>query len=254
MTKLNTEYGKTYNMFERRKDSNKVNLGIWNCGDFQQVGYWLVTEKIDGTNVRVILTFADGVYVADVRGRSDNANLPKGFVQEAFGVENAYDLTENLYEALCQLTWAGETSQEELDAKLIEDPITMVVYGEGYGPGIQKGGKYATKKSFRAFDVVTWKNGKALWRTWEDVTQVAEFLGVNTVPVFSSQATTRDIVENVGGEVNDFLSIVAELENPDFEEDVDRFGAEGIIARTDPYLYDYRGKRVMFKLKAKDMP
>ena len=52
-------------------------------------------------------------------------------------------------------------------------------------------------------------------------------------------------------ELRDLLnySRVAAVENGKLD-----FVPEGVIARTDPYLFDSRGGRVMWKLKYKDFP
>lgn len=248
-----TAYPSTENLFTRDEETHKLNMGDFRRPDFAQVGNWHITEKIDGTNIRVILDWAYDEEldlwrpVVDVRGRTDAASLPKNFVQEAFGVEEPYELTDKLLSAL-----AAITGLNVLDLTL--DPVMVVVYGEGYGPGIQKvGSQYTSKKSFRAFDVRTFKGivenghwGHGLWRTWEDVEVVSNILGVETVPVFGSEESLDQIVKFVSNGVE---SVVA-------SKDAGTYGipAEGVVARTDPYLYDYRGNRVMWKLKGKDLP
>jgi hypothetical protein len=137
-------------------------------------------------------------------------------------------------------------------------PIMMVVYGEGYGAGIQKGGRYSPKKQFRAFDVKTFKGinehdewGPGLWRRWDDVVDVADALGVKTVPLLSTAATLEDCVARV----RDLRSAVAAEESgEEYTKPEELPHAEGLVARTDPYLYDSYGHRVFFKLKGRDMP
>ena len=75
------EYEKTYNLFERFKD--KPHIGrydeskLW-AQEFGLVDRWVVTEKVDGMNLRVVVDSVDvkpelvGVY-----GRTDRAEMPK---------------------------------------------------------------------------------------------------------------------------------------------------------------------------------
>jgi hypothetical protein len=139
--------------------------------------------------------------------------------------------------------------------------FSCILFGEGYGPGIQKnGGRYATSKSFRAFDLATFKttyepagfvggmSGTGtlhpvttgpLWRSWYDMETVARGLSIETVPVVSRRMDMSGVVEYVRGNHDSLIAHVREQ--------------EGVVARTDPYLYDSRHDRVMFKLKGKDL-
>jgi hypothetical protein len=172
-------------------------------------------------------------------------------VQEAFDVEEPYELTEDLLRGL-----AAITDLNILDLSV--DPVKMIVYGEGYGPGIQKiGVQYALQKSFRAFDVVTYRGiaehghwGPGLWRTWADVRMVADILGIKAAPELMRDVPLDEIVEYVR---RDSISRVAYEENTNLEPGT-YIPAEGVVVRTDPYLYDYRGNRVLFKLKGHDLP
>ena len=123
------------------------------------------------------------------------------------------------------------------------EPYTITLYGEAYGARIQRGGGDYRRDgdvSFRLFDVLV---AEKHWLTWENVVGVAQSVGVKTVPVLDyGQAKTEDIVAMAR---DGFKSLVAE------EEGTPRL-AEGIVARTDPYLFDNNGRRVVFKTKTKD--
>jgi hypothetical protein len=87
---------------------------------------WRWTEKVDGTNIRVIwqggkLSFG---------GKTDNASIPA-------------DLVKWLYE---------NVTPEKLAACFL-DGGDVVIYGEGYGAGIQRGGIYGPTKKLIVFDV-----------------------------------------------------------------------------------------------------
>jgi RNA ligase len=244
------EFPKTENLFVRDPDTYKLIVGELRDPAYAQIARWLVTEKVDGTNIRVLLRLDPetehlcGVsrMLTEVRGRSDNANLPPGLEQKI--VQTIQANVETAYH------WLKEVTGDDPD-------IVVCLYGEGYGAGIQKmGGAYRPKedgKAIRLFDVATsrveWEDDVALptgtwWRDWATVESAATALGLWTVPVLSEGSGIEEITEDV---TDGFRSAVA------LEDGGDGLAAEGIVARTDPYLYDFRGHRVMFKLKTKDI-
>ena len=195
----------------KRDDNFKVDPAQIRWPEFAIVKRWLVTEKIDGRNHRVILD-ADGTI--EHRGRTDRAQFAD------FELEAARSIIDD---SLVRATF---------------DPgSTAVLYGELYGPKIQKGGVYDDRIRFRLFDVLIgdW------WLNWPDVEDVADKLGVETVPVIDT--------------VDGFPTCYAELEDLIPQSEVAAsmgVQAEGIVARTDPLLFTRRGDRVMWKLKFKD--
>ena len=228
------EYPKTENLYARDEVTHKLRLGEFKRLDFSQVDCWRVTEKIDGTNIRLVLQA--GAF--EVRGRTDAASLPPNFEEEALGQAGA----DTMAAALAAIDPAGVA-------------ITMIVFGEGYGPGIQKGGGgYAERKSLRIFDVLTYKEGcySPLWRTWDDVVTVATILGLQTVPTLLIGAPTETIVELVRSDL--YSQVAARDLDPLIDDLWSLRKMEGVVARTDPYLYDYRGHRVLWKLKKHDLP
>lgn len=110
---------------------------------------WRMTEKVDGTNVRVIIK--DGKVTFG--GRTDKAHLPAALVNR---------LNERFADA----------------ADCFEDDICL--YGEGYGAKIQKGGgNYRSDQDFVLFDV----RAGDWWLQPESVEDVAKKLDVPVVPV-----------------------------------------------------------------------
>lgn len=224
------EYPKTSNLFLRDPDDiKKLVVGTLDeeTEPFAQVGKWHLTEKIDGTNIRLCLNYGEGSAVK-VLGRSDNANLPgKGdrFVESALPSITATDM---------------EMALREIDPEGYASG--MIVYGEGFGPGIQKGGgAYSDHMEFAAFDVLTLaQDREPLWRSWRDVVTVCDVLGLNTVPVLSDAADIEQITSFVQQAPRSLLNDHEAL-------------MEGVVARTDPYLYTSRGRRVKFKLKVADI-
>ena len=118
---------------------------------------------------------------------------------------------------------------------------TVVLFGEGYGAKIQKGGKYRQDQSFRLFDV--WIGG--WWLNFESVIGIAEGLGIKIAPYITR---ITDWLPTCGAELEDVAghSLTAD------EDSEQRVWPEGVVARTEPLLFNRRGKRVMWKLKFRD--
>jgi hypothetical protein len=115
----------------------------------------------------------------------------------------------------------------------------VVLYGEGYGAGIQKGGQYRSDKAFRMFDVLI---GGKWWLDWCKVQILADRLGIKTAPYLGSW-TLDEIIQRVKAGVPSIVSV----------EESDNFSiAEGVVARPIETLFDKRGQRLILKLKTKD--
>lgn len=241
-------YPKTENLYTRNKETHRLNLGELRNPEIDSVGKWLVTEKIDGTNIRLVLEpLLTEERHAEVRGRSDAAMLPKNFCDESLG---------HIIHSKTSLTWHLNELLYELVPELDDPWWGMTIYGEGYGPGIGKnGGRYAPSKRLRIFDVATYRmtynendeivRGSLYWRPWSDVELASEYLGIPTAPLCSKDLSLDEAASVVTA---GWLSTVARKENNT------ELIAEGIIARTDPYLFNWKGERVMFKFKYEDVP
>jgi hypothetical protein len=209
-------YPKIETLYERDPDTFKVNPDRLRCPEFALIRRWRLTEKIDGTNIRVGLA-PDGRVTFG--GRTDKAQIPPHL-----------------------LAYLTETFPAERVAAAFAPGVEVVLFGEGYGEKVQSGGDYRTGVSFRLFDVRVgdW------WLNAADVDDVAAKLGIQTAPCFQ-----RDIMfllyPSSADELRDLLpgSIVAGEEGRGRR-------AEGIIARTDPLLFMRDGRRVMWKLKFTD--
>jgi ATP-dependent RNA circularization protein (DNA/RNA ligase family) len=179
---------------------------------------WDVTEKVDGTNIRVMMSESGDVTFG---GRTDNAQIPA-------------DLIKYLVQTFTPSKMVAAFTRDG-------EPLpSVVLYGEGYGAGIQKGGYYRPDKSFRLFDVLV--SGK-WWLNWSNVCDVASKLSIKTVPRLG-RWTLDEIVERVRAGIP---SMVAYDENGSAIVQ-----AEGIVARPIETLFDKRGKRLIIKLKTKD--
>ena len=67
-------YPKINSLWKRELDTGRKYLiaDEYACEEFKNIKTWRVTEKIDGTNIRII--YRDGV--VSMRGRTDDAQIP----------------------------------------------------------------------------------------------------------------------------------------------------------------------------------
>ena len=208
-----TCYPKIDTLFERDPQTFKVTSQLRHP-EFAAVDSWLVTEKIHGANIRIAVTPDRRILFG---GRTDDAQLPphlSRYLEQTF-------------------------TRERIDAAILEGEETVVLFGEGYGPKVQKGGgNYRADVSFRLFDVLVGR----WWLTWGGVQDVASKLGIETVPSFGvmSRADAMKLVSQP--------SIVAQQDGgPGCTH-------EGIVARSEPLLLMRDGSRLVWKLKGKDFP
>jgi len=198
-------YHKIQTVFKRDPATKHKTLlfGDYSLPEFEYLASneWVFTEKVDGTNIRVY--FENG----GVRfgGRTDRAQIPE-------------PLLERLRERFMPL--AGDFNG-------------LCLYGEGYGPKIQKVGEnYREDQDFVLFDVLAgdW------WLGREDIVGIAEKMGIDVVPVIGS------------GTLNDMVQAAA-------DGIVSRWGdfqSEGIVARPATELKARSGARIITKIKCRD--
>jgi len=222
------EYPKTENLYpsNEAQDSTKrrgPEFGFKAPG-VDQIGRWLVTEKVDGMNMRIIWE-PDSDLDPRIYGRTDRAQIPGDLL--------AVMRDTFTYETMMS-AFSSYTELEDGTVGHVR-PESVILFGEGFGPGIQKAGAaYGGEKRFVLFDVVV----DGHWLSWDNVEDVARKLGAPTVPVLARGVT----LEQAKSYVHDSELL------PEGSEHI-----EGIVARTDPYLFDGRGRRVMFKYKVRDL-
>jgi ATP-dependent RNA circularization protein (DNA/RNA ligase family) len=173
------EYHKIQTVYFRDPENNHKTLleGTWAKPEFELLKDidWICTEKIDGTNIRVMW---DGENVR-FGGKTDNAQIPS-----------------ILIEAL-QDTFTNEKMKE-----VFPDADNVCLYGEGYGKKIQKGGNYLPDRAdFILFDV---KIGD-WWLTREANEDIAQKLNIGVVPIIGVW-TLEQAIEYVK---NGFKSTIA---------------------------------------------
>jgi len=204
------KYEKINTLWKRDPDNKYVIMeGEYSMPEFENVKLWTPSEKVDGMNIRVIYT-KDGV---EFRGRTDKAMLPA-------------DLAFVLIEMFPVDKLAGVFDLEKAD--------TAILYGEGYGAGIQKGGKYRDDVSFILFDV----NIDGIWIKEDDVSNFAEALSIERVPYFEP-LDTDGIVDMVQGRPQSLIGKPGTI-------------MEGLVCRSEPLMLDRMGRRIIFKLKVED--
>jgi hypothetical protein len=148
----------------KRDERGKFILGDYSQPEFEYLKDlpWVWTEKIDGTNIRVMykgkavdeITYSTE-YTVTFGGKTNNAQIPA-------------KLLEHLQE-----TFPLEKMQEAFAE------TDVCLYGEGYGAGIQKaGGLYSPEQKFILFDVRIghW------WLEREKVLEIAQQLNLDVVP------------------------------------------------------------------------
>ena len=208
------EYSKIETLYDRDPKTFKVIPTALRLAEFGNIKEWLVTEKVDGTNIRV-------EWLANEKrllygGRTDNAQMPTNL-----------------------MVYLQETFKPEMFVDFEND---MILFGEGYGEKIQKGGgNYRKGVSFRLFDVLigTW------WLEPENVSEIANKLGIKTVP---SLGKISYLPESSGD-----LTLITNFQSRTAQEDGGvGMAPEGIVARTQPLLFTRKGERLLWKLKFRD--
>lgn len=204
-------YHKIPTVYARDQETNYKSLLIGQFAtpelDYLQHNIWVFTEKVDGTNIRVMFENEK----ISFGGKTDKAQIPASLVNK---------LNEIILPQL-------ETFKE-----LFND-AEVCMYGEGYGPKIQKGGgNYRKDQSFVLFDI---RIGE-WWLKREDVKDIATKLGLDIVPIIG-EGTLREMVDKTK---KGFNSIWGD------------FAAEGIVARPKTELIARNGLRIITKIKFKD--
>lgn len=167
------EYHKINTIYKRDMTKNgKIIEGEYSCPEFEYLkdNKWTATEKVDGTNIRVMWNGKSVVF----GGKTDSASIP---------VFLLYKLQE-LFEG----------NKKELFKEKFGEEGNVCLYGEGYGNKIQKAGKdyISDGTDFVLFDV---KIGE-LWLQREDVEDIADFFGIKVVPIIG-EFTLDEAVEKV---------------------------------------------------------
>ena len=209
------EYHKIKTVYNRDPENKYKTLliGEFATPEFEYLANneWIFTEKVDGTNIRVMfngesITFGGKTARAQIPADLVN-KLSERFLPQLSIFQNTFDCSE-----------AGS--------------VEVCFYGEGYGPKIQKGGKYREDQDFVLFDV---KIGN-WWLQRKDVEDIAENFLLDVVPIIGV-GTLHEMVDITRG---------------GFNSNWGNFTAEGIVARPSVELKARSGERIITKIKYKD--
>jgi len=211
---MNT-YHKIQSLYKRDPKTNYKTLleGEYSLPEFEYLkdNIWEYSEKVDGTNVR---TMFDGEAIK-FGGKTDKAQMQV-----------------SLLNALNDMFLPKIDTFKEMFPGLAEEDVNVCLYGEGYGPKINKGGKYRKDHSFVLFDV---KIG-SWWLKRDDIEGIAKNLGIDVVPIIGKGT----------------LEVLSEMVRKGLLSQWGDFVAEGIVARPKIELKARNGERIITKLKHKD--
>jgi ATP-dependent RNA circularization protein (DNA/RNA ligase family) len=216
------QYHKINTIFKRdMANHGKIMEGVYADPEFEYLkdNTWVFTEKVDGTNIRVMYTGA-GVSFG---GKTDDAQMP---------VFLLYKLQE-LFEGTVKRQLFKEIFEKPNPDGTVNEP-QVCLYGEGYGAKIQKGGgNYISDGvSFVLFDV---KIGD-MWLNREDVEDIANKFGLKIVPILGEGT----------------LAQAVEMTKKGFNSQWGEFISEGLVLRPKVELQTRRGHRIITKIKHKD--
>ena len=211
------KYHKIQTIYKRDMFNNgKIIIGDYSEPFFEYLkdNIWVFTEKVDGTNIRVMWDGENVVF----GGKTDNSQMPTFLF---------YKL-QSLFGGIVKKQMFLKQFPQEEGVK-----SQVCLYGEGYGAKIQTGGKYIPDGvDFVLFDV---KIGD-IWLLREDVEEIAKVFNIKIVPIVGE------------GTLNDCIEIVKKGCKSQWGD----FEAEGIVARPKVELKDRRGNRIITKIKSRD--
>ena len=210
------EYQKIETVFERDTQTKKLLFGKFRNPTVKYLASneWNVTEKIDGTNIRVLW---DG-HKFSFGGRTDKAEVPKPLLEKLNSLFNYKQ--EQIFEQIF-----GEKE--------------VIIFGEGIGEKIQCG-LYGKEYRFLVFDIMI--NGKYL--RLSDTIHICNQLSLETVPVWNDTMSLTDLLTAIW--TND------EIQRASSELGGESGNVEGFVVRPTETIYDNNLDRVIVKLKFRD--
>lgn len=208
------KYHKIQSVF-KRDDRGKLLEDEFSCPEFKYLLEcpWQGTEKVDGMNIRVSVRSNDKRRRPVFGGRTDRAQIPTKLVNS---LHTLFPSADKLVDVM--------------------DSTDFVLFGEGYGAGIQRGGgEYSEDQSFILFDVYC--EGIFLRRV--DVWDVASKLGIQFVPV-------------VGDGNMSLTEWVSLIKGKRLLSELRLTPPEGVVLRPAVEMQTRLGERIIAKLKFKD--
>lgn len=194
-------------------DRNKLMIGSWTTPEFDalQNHNWVWTMKADGTNIRVNW---DGIRVS-FGGRTEKMVMP-GPLGEALEKMFPEEIMESVF-----------------------GPSKFTLFGEGIGPGIQKGGGlYCSSPTFVMFDAYAYHGDAGVFLRPDDMRQLASSLGIDAIPYYGTftplEAIARVNESKEWGNFGMFPNVKIH---------------EGLVGKPVGDLRDRAGARIQMKVK-----
>ena len=213
--KINTLY--------KRDEKGKIILGDFSRPEFEYLHNvpWIAYEKIDGTN----MSYYWNGHILEIHGKTENASIPPHLYKKMESL-----VTKEMMEKVFPLKY---------DENGNEIPMLVIIYGEGYGSKIQKGGgRYISNDvNFRVFDI----NIDNWWLELDDVKDICGKLNLEMAVPYG-ELTIEEAEKMV---IKGFKSTISEDET---------LIAEGLVLRPKVQLFNKRGERIMVKIKYCDYP
>jgi len=208
------EYTKIETIFERDMNgSKKLIEGKFRneTVEFLKDNQWACTEKIDGTNIGIVW---DGHSVT-YQGRTERAQIPARLMNKLIEM------------------FGGETNAQIFEQKFGEMPV--ILFGEGYGAKIQKGGgNYRSDVSFILFDVYLPESN--LWLKRDALEDIAKAFDIDVVPIVLT-GTLQEAVDFVKTKPKSTIG-TADM--------------EGLVCKPAVDMLDRMGRRIIVKIKVRD--
>lgn len=206
-------YPKIDTIFERDEKTFKVNVDKYKNPIYSIINKWEFTEKIDGTNIRILKGDC-----LELGGRTEKAEVPKAIERYIFDIISMPKLEE------------------------IFGDKEVIIYGEGYGGKIQggaedklRGGKYSDTEKFIVFDILV---GGKFWLKRSDIEEICKNLGLDVVPLLTFDRLGEAWLHTK-------IGFKSELGDGSIK-------AEGMIGKTSIPLFDGCHNRLICKIKTKD--
>ncbi len=175
------KYHKIQSIF-KREEKTKEFTKEFSMPEFEYLkdNLWEFTEKIDGTNIRIIWDNGELRF----GGKTDNAQMPMKLIEKL----------QTIF------------TKDKMQKVFPEPEGRIILYGEGFGASIQSGGKYIRDgMDFILFDVLIDK----WWLNRESVEDIAKKLSLKIVKVIG-EGTLQEAVEitkkGFNSEFGDFIA------------------------------------------------
>lgn len=213
------KYPKIKSLFQRDKEFKFTNRLISeSLQDLQDIK-WVCLEKLDGMNIRIICDFEKEEFKC--LGRTDEAVIPTHLKEELDKI----------------LTCIKAEKQQFLTS--FSKIKKLILYGEGFGFKIQKGGLYLKDKvAFNLFDCYCFMSERetGFWMNEPQIKSLSQIFKLSKVPELPP-ATLHEAEKLVRTGLNSHYGTAK---------------AEGVIIKTKYPLFNSFGMRMIFKLKTKD--